>query len=139
MTTHILRRNRNGPPIQQAEGTQEELRLRRVQEEAATPPPAPPVKLLVLAAGGYAALVAGDAATAAAIAGAFSVVNVVLTAWLARRLDHTRRELAGPRRILLDEDDRPVAAVAVRADDDVDSTLHPRRRTADHMTRRRTD
>lgn len=35
----------------------------------------------------------GDAAAASAIAGVFSVVNTALSAWLLRRLGHTRVEV----------------------------------------------
>ena len=54
---------------------------------------------------------AGETALAGAIAGAFTLVNTVLTAWLVREQRGIRRTLTAPRALVYDAAGRPVGTI----------------------------
>ncbi|MTD43860.1 hypothetical protein GKE82_05955 [Conexibacter sp. W3-3-2] len=80
---------------------------------------------LALALGAFVVVAAAwDVVAGAAVAGIFSVVNTVLTAWLAREQRRTRQQVAEtrdvleqPRRIVYDREGEPVGFLVASAPD----------------------
>lgn len=108
------------------------------------------VAAATLAAAAAAAVVAallGDATVGAAIAGAFSVANTCLAAWLLRSQqrvrrgqehiqrgqEHTHRILTAPRRAVYDSDGRMIGTVLRLEDESWATQLLPPRRADDPL------
>lgn len=89
----------------------------------------------------------GDAALAAAVAGAFSLVNTALNAWIVRRLgrtetkiDRTHAVLAAPRRAVYNDEGRIIGTVlALETEDDWPARVIPPQRLSDLPQHRRTN